>query len=921
MAIVNNAYKLGNGSSNIVLDTAGKIYVKVADRYYELNFRDSNTGSSTTIIQNINNNTESVDTSDLVSKDYLKASLADYFTKRDWADVMETQNLLQNSLLEGFTEAISPITVNTMQAVVGNSQLQYEFIYSFTDDTVQFKIPYIVDDELICPAGYIKHYTLEGPSAVQPEENGSNLKQYCRWKISDTESSAELADTRINLVNDDIGYYLYIVVEKISWSQSSVDSRDSLYAKTGIYAKTGNGYYLLSDTAKALDEGDGNYYLLYAIINSKQNGSRSIATMNGFTEILPGQITAYIFKTKEGDQYLDFLDKKFHIGHSPNVTNGTYMHWDEDNGLVVKGNISVVGGELKDNLDSIWTNIGNFGDKFNIIDGEIDDINNDIGSINSNIGSVNDKIDELYYLKKALKGRTDLVGGLLLTNYIQLGFSLGDVDNLEDYYSKFTVMSGINGIAAKNNGIYSLNDVAAWYGGPMVDKENPNATLVPYFIDSHNVKCTYYNSYTKNNTTYYRWIRAINGDCVRTANNPPLLGESIDILNNTSSTDIAVSNMGTVIFTTRGFASSIFRMNGTGYLADGNISWDSEGHLTLQNISVIESAQIGPFIVDNDSVEVRSGDHSIFRVDNKSCSIFGSLTAQSESHWDHASIVVLGPDKKPVVDIGASPLSTSTMSTYIRSSTKVTLEDKKGSMMGGTVTVPNNYYRNITNEYAPNFSGTYSINRIKIGYNLAKVSKTITMKLILREKLTPTYSRDYTIFSHSWTPTDSTYSGTLDLTPSRMNVSSIDVTPGSEYSILFHLLPGGQVKSGAASNSHIKFYNEGYEIEISKSNSSPDIGTFIHSNGISSAFGDNCKMQWMGAMYKNYNLVEDFRSQGGTFLVELPSTSDGTSSVGLHMNGYYDANGDTSAGSGIWINLGGGWKKLKIDGDTLKIEV
>ena len=42
--------------------------------------------------------------------------------------------MLENSLLEGFTESISPITINTMQVTVGSEQLQYDFINGFIDN-------------------------------------------------------------------------------------------------------------------------------------------------------------------------------------------------------------------------------------------------------------------------------------------------------------------------------------------------------------------------------------------------------------------------------------------------------------------------------------------------------------------------------------------------------------------------------------------------------------------------------------------------------------------------------------------------------------------------------------------------------------------------------------------------------------------
>ena len=119
---------------------------------------------------------------------------------------------------------------------------------------------------------------------------------------------------------------------------------------TGIYAKTGIGQVVYSSEAIKFgpehDETTGlnYYYLLYAIVTNS-DGSPSISTLNGFTEILPGQIRAYIFATPAGDQYLDFLHGKFRIG-----SNSEYLEWDGEK-LNIKGSISVTGGELKTELE------------------------------------------------------------------------------------------------------------------------------------------------------------------------------------------------------------------------------------------------------------------------------------------------------------------------------------------------------------------------------------------------------------------------------------------------------------------------------------------------------------------------------------------------------------------------------------------
>ena len=123
------------------------------------------------------------------------------------------------------------------------------------------------------------------------------------------------------------------------------------------------------------------------------------------------------------------------------------------------------------------------------------------------------QIQGYQYLKTALAdGSTIVEGGLVLTNLIQLG---------KEESGQFQVYSGINGLmdtTAKGNGI------AAWYGGPMGDKE-----------------------------------------------------------------DGAVS-----------WAKSLFRFDGSGYLASGNIGWnaDGSGHIpgitwNGNNITIAGDVQLG----------------------------------------------------------------------------------------------------------------------------------------------------------------------------------------------------------------------------------------------------------------------------------------------------------------------------------------
>ena len=63
---------------------------------------------------------------------------------------------------------------------------------------------------------------------------------------------------------------------------------------------------------------------MYAVVTvSSVDDYPSIATMNGFTEITPGQIRAYMFSSPDGDSYLDLKNSKFKLGNDLMFEDGS----------------------------------------------------------------------------------------------------------------------------------------------------------------------------------------------------------------------------------------------------------------------------------------------------------------------------------------------------------------------------------------------------------------------------------------------------------------------------------------------------------------------------------------------------------------------------------------------------------------------
>jgi hypothetical protein len=196
------------------------------------------------------------------------------FTKRQWRDARETILMLEQSLLR-FSGSINPITVQTMQLLVGDESLQFRFVNSKTNPQVVAH-NVVFDPEtkvLTSDSGILQHMTL-GISTIQKTHAASEYKY---WDISAYTSPA---------LDPEKAYYLY--------------------AKCG--KTTENGSFLLSETAIGMDSVSDYYHFLVGILNSEQDGDRSFARMYGFTEILPGQVTTDRIVSQDGLTYFDLLN-------------------------------------------------------------------------------------------------------------------------------------------------------------------------------------------------------------------------------------------------------------------------------------------------------------------------------------------------------------------------------------------------------------------------------------------------------------------------------------------------------------------------------------------------------------------------------------------------------------------------------------
>lgn len=261
--------------------------------------------SNTTVSGSVSSTLNDLKSEEVIVDDLHRDAIQ--FTKRRFRDAKETISMLEEALLDNFTNSINPIAVQTMSMLVGDESLQFRFVNSKTNPVpVTHRIVY--DNEtkqLTAAAGIIQHMTL----GINTVSASHKVSEYKFWDMT-AYTSAVLDDGKKK-------YYLYAKVSKT--------------AQTGVFT--------LSENAIKLEGVSGFYHLLVGVLNSEYNEERSFVTLYGFTEILPGRITTDRIVSTDGNTYFDLLKGiisgqiKFKSGSS-----GLYelYEWEAVNGLITQ---------------------------------------------------------------------------------------------------------------------------------------------------------------------------------------------------------------------------------------------------------------------------------------------------------------------------------------------------------------------------------------------------------------------------------------------------------------------------------------------------------------------------------------------------------------------------------------------------------
>jgi hypothetical protein len=247
--------------------------------------------SNVTVGGGFSNTIKKLETTEVVIEERHQESIR--YAKRGFREAQETTDLLK-AAFTNFNGSISPVTISTMQLLVGDESLQFRFVDS-NDNSIEVNHTVSFNPEtkvLRAEFGVIQHMTI----GVEQISTTHNRKV---WFIEAYESPY--------LDTTDTAYYLYAKVE-----------RDG---NTGVF--------LLSQHPVKMDEVTGYLHLLVAIVNSEYEGDRNIALLYGFSEILPGRITTKKIVSSDGKTYFDLQNNQIGGNIKFISTGGEYTDIDE----------------------------------------------------------------------------------------------------------------------------------------------------------------------------------------------------------------------------------------------------------------------------------------------------------------------------------------------------------------------------------------------------------------------------------------------------------------------------------------------------------------------------------------------------------------------------------------------------------------
>jgi len=796
------------------------------------------------------------------------------YTRRTFRDARETMEMIAAAKIGEFSAGINPITIQTMQMLVGDESLQFRYVTSkVSPQDAPAGITYNTSThKLTCVANIIQHMTL----GIDTVSSSHEPSEYKFWDIASFESP-----------------YL---------GEALAEKKYYLYAKCNKAAQGETGYqvaeYILSETAIAMNSVTGYYHLLVGILNSEYEGERSFVTLYGFTEVLPGRITTDKIVSSNGLTYFDLL-RGIIGGDIRFLDNGTYV------------DIASKFGDVD-------------GDLFNIVELLIPDLQYQVdGKIETfyqastvNPASNWTTADERAAHTGDIWYKTDNNTAWRWNGSAwQQILDQTALDALQDAADAAALADGKATIFTGSSTPVNPQEGDLWFKGP-------NEPILTYV----NGAWVVYNGHAKESD--YVYLRNALGSGASTEIGAGVVLASVIGVKDDNSTNVVAGMNGSASISDL-YDSEKGRLMiwaGATNLADAKNAvfkvWESGQFESNSGI-------IGGFSVTDEGLQYYENGRLVMFVGHNSCQltnaqISGSIQTRCTGSGTTNYLSLAQANGQPLIRINSSWLSTDAYATYLYLANGETIVNASNNGWWSSLNVNASF--DLLDQVRPTAAGTLRIPAFKLYYALNHVDSD--NKFTIKVQLLRWYNNQYTVVSTLVTRSNlSDGSGTINVGDTTYTITNDYVTFYS-YSVIVSIT--GRLHNGMNTNGYLRVTTDnstyGY---ISYGSGEVTPGVFLGANGMDISFGKYQRFQYiarymLGSYFSSFvdgNIVNDVRDNGGQFEVSLNNGSN--DSVGIRIQGYYDAAGsyNTNANS-IRINLGdgNGWRKLVLSGNTLQLQ-
>ena len=806
----------------------------------------------------------------LISRD----NALERYTRRTFRDARETMEMIAAAKIGEFSAGINPITIQTMQMLVGDESLQFRYVTSkVSPQDAPAGITYNTSThKLTCVANIIQHMTL----GIDTVSSSHETSEYKFWDIAAFESP-----------------YL---------GEALAEKKYYLYAKCNKAAQGETGYqvaeYILSETAIAMNSVTGYYHLLVGILNSEYEGERSFVTLYGFTEVLPGRITTDKIVSSNGLTYFDLL-RGIIGGDIRFLDNGTYV------------DIASKFGDVD-------------GDLFNIVELLIPDLQY----------QVDNKIETFYQASTNNPATAWATADEKAAHTGDIWYKTDNntawrwngaawqqildqtaLDALQDAADAAALADGKATVFVGSTTPTGAQEGDLWFKGA-------NEPILTYV----NGQWVVYNGHAKESD--YVYLRNALGSGASTEIGAGVVLASVIGVKDGNSTNVVAGMNGSASISDL-YDSEKGRLMiwaGATNLADAKNAvfkvWESGQFESNSGI-------IGGFSVTDEGLQYYENGRLVMFVGHNSCQltnaqISGSIQTRCTGSGTTNYLSLAQANGQPLIRINSSWLSTDAYATYLYLANGETIVNASNNGWWSSLNVNASF--DLLDQVRPTAAGTLRIPAFKLYYALNHVDSD--NKFTIKVELLRWYNNQYTVVSTLVTRSNlSDGSGTINVGDTTYTITNDYVTFYS-YSVIVSIT--GRLHNGMNTNGYLRVTTDnstyGY---ISYGSGEVTPGVFLGANGMDISFGKYQRFQYiarymLGSYFSSFvdgNIVNDYRDNGGQFEVSLNNGSN--DSVGIRIQGYYDAAGsyNTNANS-IRINLGdgNGWRKIVLNGNTLQLQ-